>query len=642
MALVQMQKVAIIAHKAIREELIEALHTEGVVEIAESETTGEIDHTEVEFREAELQFAITTLMGFASKQTKAVAGKIPTAKEVLHAATHTDVRGIIDELHTLEEQDTESQRQIQELKGHQELLSNWTTLPYSLDEDSETGNCIRVYGTLPSVSAQEWATAVQSEAPKTDISIISTEKGATYVVAHVWKHDSAAFEQISTGFGWSSIELPALKGIPKEIIQSATLQIREQEKKREQSNQIRSKLSVELPNLLKTAQYMNWLDDKQGAREAMAETESTLTLLGWMPKKGIDLLESRLQKVSTAIAVLKVKADEGEEIPVLLKNSKLITPFESVTNLYGLPLSHEMDPTKSLSPFFIIYFSLCLTDAGYGAMLMLIFGGYLLKTRKTIEEARLPWLLFFGGIMTVLVAIPFGGYFGFTPEQVPAILTKQGPEGLLFKGQIWNLSTQSGIDFLQNLSLFLGMTHLFFGMFLAGQHKWIHGKKIEALWVDFSAHLLLGAIIFRVVAPESMAVLSTNVLYGTIAIMIWGKGYGAKWFVRPIAGLLGTLNFAISMISNGLSYLRILALGLVTGAIAAAINQVAVEIGKLFPIWIGIPVIIVIFVVGHMVSIALNTLGSFIHSGRLQFIEFFSQFFEGGGRGFTPFKRSNS
>ena len=125
-----------------------------------------------------------------------------------------------------------------------------------------------------------------------------------------------------------------------------------------------------------------------------------------------------------------------------------------------------------------------------------------------------------------------------------------------------------------------------------------------------------------------------------IAIFIWGKGYGTKWFLRPLMGAIGLLNFCIGLLSNTLSYLRILALGLVTGAIAMAVNQVAVEVGKLFPIWIAVPVVIGIFVMGHLISIALNTLGSFIHSGRLQFIEFFSQFFEGGGKAFTPFKRS--
>ena len=209
---------------------------------------------------------------------------------------------------------------------------------------------------------------------------------------------------------------------------------------------------------------------------------------------------------------------------------------------------------------------------------------------------------------------------------------------LLFKGQLWNLNNESGISFLQNLSLVLGLTHLAYGMFLAGYHKWLHGKKTEALWMDFSVHLLFATAIIYALYPTTYALYA---LYGAVAITVWGKGYGTKWFLRPIMGFLGVVNLCIGLLSNTLSYLRLLALGLVTGAIAMAINQVAVELGKLFPVYIAIPVVILIFVMGHLISIALNTLGSFIHSGRLQFIEFFSQFFEGGGRGFTPFKRSS-
>ena len=107
--------------------------------------------------------------------------------------------------------------------------------------------------------------------------------------------------------------------------------------------------------------------------------------------------------------------------------------------------------------------------------------------------------------------------------------------------------------------------------------------------------------------------------------------------------MLGTVNAAIGLLSNSLSYLRLLALGLVTGAIALAVNQVAIEMSKLFPVWwLSIPVMIIIAAAGHTISIALNTLGSFIHSGRLQFIEFFSQFFEGGGRPYSPLRRSTN
>ena len=642
MAIVAMQKVAILAHSSLREEVISFLHEEGVVEITEASDAIAVDHTDVDVRRADLQFAIQTLTEVASKETKAASAKAAEVEDIMKAAKHTDVRGIVEELRKLEELDTNAERESQEAQMLVEQLDLWTPLQEDLTPETVSNTTVRFLGTLPDLQRDALRDALKAELPKVHTEELKCAGGQCSFVAHVWKEDAQRFEEIATGLGWTNVEFPAISGTPQVLHEDALMTIKRLEQDQAKNSVEREKLSVELPNLLKVEQFLYWLDQKQTVREAASETESTFTLLGWMPRDKVDLLESHLEKLSEATTVLKIKADEEEETPILLKNSKVIAPFESVTNLYGLPLQGEMDPTRALSPFFILYFALCLTDAGYGAIIALIFGTVLWKTKKSIQEAKLLWLLFFGGVMTFLVSIPFGGWFGLRPDQVPAFLTKETAEGLFFRGQIWNLSLQSGINFLQNLSLVLGITHLFFGMFLAGQHKWVHGKKAEALWVDFTSHLLLGAVIVHAVAPASIASLTKLLLYVSLVIFVWGKGYGSKWYVRPINGLLGLLNFVIGLISNGLSYLRILALGLVTGAIAAAINQVAVEIGKLFPVWIAIPVIILIFVVGHLVSIALNTLGSFIHSGRLQFIEFFSPSFEGGGRGFSPFKRTTS
>jgi V/A-type H+-transporting ATPase subunit I len=640
MAIVEMQKVAILAHKSLKEDLLEVLHKEGIVEISERKEPLNIDHTEVQYRAAELHFAINVLKEVASKETLAASAKSTTEEAITFATQHTDVRGIVNALHKLEEDDTEAERMLQELAAHQTALQPWLKSPYQLDVPTETETTVRILGSLPEVHEQVLQEKVKNEEMRAELMHIDADKGLVQIVAHVWKEDVERFELCATGLGWTNAELPFLASSASSAYEEAAVSIKKLIQRKETNRAARVKLSVELPNLLKTARFMHWLDEKQSVRESLGETESTITLLGWAPKKKVVLLQDRLQRVAPATAVLKVKPDEGEEIPVLLKNAKILTPFESVTNLYGLPLTHEMDPTRALSPFFILYFSLCLTDAGYGAVIAIIFGTFLWKSKKTIEEARLPWLLFFAGIVTFFVSIPFGGWFGFTPAQAPAIFTKETADGLLFRGQIWNLSAESGITFLQNLSLFLGVTHLFFGMYLAGAHKWIHGRKAQAFWQDFTSHILLGAVLFMVLAPEELKPIAQYTFYGVLATFIWGKGYGSPWFVRPLVGVLGLMNFVISFVSNSLSYLRILALGLVTGALAAAVNQVAVEMGKLFPIWIAIPVVILIFLIGHLVSIALNTLGSFIHSGRLQFIEFFSQFFEGGGRPFSPFKRT--
>lgn len=643
MAIVPMQKVAVLAHRSHKEQVLQVLQELGVLEVSEARSPGNVDHTEVNFRAAEVQFAFDTLAPFASKETIATTSKPANANDVLIAANTTDVRGIVERLHALEEIDTEAERQIAELTAKKEAVAPWLNLTRPLDAESETNRTVTIFGTLPESKYEECVEALQ-EIPRTALERISTLNGITYVTAAIWKTDRARFEEIVTGLGWTSITLPRLPGLAAVSFEEAAVEEKRLRRQKELNREERVRLSVELPNLRKMQLFLLWLDDKQAAREAMLETFATVTLLGWMPRESVAYIESRLQMISPAVAILKVKADEGEEPPIQLKNSRFLTPFESVTTLYGLPLPSDVDPTPSLAPFFALYFALCLTDGGYGLALALIFGVFLLKTRKSVYEAQLPWLLFISGIASILVGIPFGGWFGLTADQVPAFLTKPAPDGhgLWFIGQLWNLSTQSGINFLRNLSLFLGITHIFFGVFIAGQHKWVHDAKAEAFWQHFTLHILLGSVLFLVFAPEGMAGVAKLVLYACLALVIWGKGYGSPWFLRPIMGVLGFVNFCIGLLSNGLSYLRILALGLVTGAIALAVNQVAIEMGKLFPLWLGIPVTILIAIGGHTVSIALNSLGSFIHSGRLQFIEFFGQFFEGGGRPYTPFKRSIS
>jgi V/A-type H+/Na+-transporting ATPase subunit I len=645
MSVVQMQKVAVLAHISLRENVLDVLQEEGVLEVGEAENAVRPDHTEVRFRKADLVFAISVLKDRASKETQASISKNLNVKNIISAAKHTDVRGIVEKLQALEESDTELTRIINESQQILTELEPWSDLPYSLSLSNETESVARILGTVPNDKLEQMEIEIADKLPRTSVEKmpLNPQEKHLHVCIHIWKEDASEFEIIATKYGWSTVNLSSLEGTPVKIMEEARVAMKDSESKKAKNEEERVRLSVELPNLTKVHNYVGWLDAKQEAREVMAETDETVTLLGWIPGNIFEKLESKLQKLSQATALLKVKPEEGEETPVLLKNRKLITPFESVTGLYGLPLYKESDPTASLAPFFILYFALCLTDAGYGAVIALIFGTFLWKTKKSIAEARLIWLLFFGGVATFFVSIPFGGWFGFAPSQAPEFLTKTTANGeLLFRGQIWNLSAESGITFLQNLSLVLGITHISYGMFLAGMHKWIHNRKIEALWMDFTSHLLIGAAIFAAASPAEWKSFAMPILYASVALMVWGKGYGTKWFLRPIVGAIGLLNFGISMLSNTLSFLRLLALGLVTGAIAMAVNQVAVEMGKLFPIWLAIPVIILIFTLGHLVSIALNTLGSFIHSGRLQFIEFFSQFFEGGGRSFNPLRRTIS
>jgi len=638
MAVLQMQKVAIVAPRSLKEPLLIELQNEGVLEVTDVTQKQNIDHTEVAVRAAELEFAINVLKDHASKATHKEVNRLVSEEEIMKAAHSADLRTVIDELHTLEQSDTDLSRKEDEYVIEMTTLKPWLAYPYPLQQSAESQVIVEKFGILPRKNSDVLRSSVEQKIPKSVMQFFPIDETVVLMSVALWKEDLRTFEEKATTLGWSLLSMPSVHGIAKDVMATLAKNLQEINRLKAENTARRKELSVSLPGLARTRMYMRWLDSRQSVRESALEGSATITLMGWVAKKNAAILQVTLaENIAPSVQIFRIKPEKGEEVPVLIQNAKIITPFESVTTLYGFPLSTENDPTLALSPFFVLFFGLCLTDAGYGLVLALMFGIYLFVSKKTIDEAKLPWLLFISGLVTIVVSIPFGGWFGLTPEQVPAVLTYQGPEGRLFLGQIWNLSTQSGIEFLQNLSLVLGIVHIFFGIFLAGWHKLIHGAWAEAFWTAFSAHLLLITSILYIVKPGTIV---QTAFFISLALFVWGKGMGSAWYIRPLMGTLGTVNFSISLLSNSLSYLRLLALGLVTGAIALAVNQVALEMSKLFPLWLGIPVMIVILILGHLVSIALNVLGSFIHSGRLQFIEFFSQFFEGGGRPFSPFSRS--
>lgn len=645
MAIVRMQKVGVVTHKSNVDKILHILHDAGVMEIIEAKEKERSDTTKSAYEKAELAFAKEYLLPFANKETLQDMHKLGHHSEIEASALSMDFKALIARVKEIEEEKQHLEARRKESHQRQRELLPWKYYPYAQNVSEAPGHTAVLLGMLPTGQLEHLKQELQEKLPKTAILPLAGEnEEETGVVAHVWKDEKKAFEELSAEHGWTeaSVHLHERKTVSEEL-DDAQQMLKEIDQRESVLHKELMALSKELPNVSRLEVHMKWLDQKRQAREALHLTRDTAMLMGWVPKKEIPHLEAKLHEAAKATALLKLKQEDGEEAPVMLKNSKLVKPFESVTNLYGLPLPTEMDPTSALAPFFILFFALCLTDAGYGLVLALLFGTVIAVKKMRVSDQPLIWLLFLSGIVTVIVSIPFGGWFGLMPTQVPESLTYVREDGTrLFLGQIWNLSEEAGISFLQNLSIALGLTHLSFGMFLAGYHKWIHGRRVEALWTDFTSHALIGTAIFALFAPADLKQIALYAVYAALALFIWGKGYGSKWYLRPVFGLIGLMNFAVGMLSNTLSYLRLLALGLVTGAIALAVNQVAIEMGKLFPLWLAIPVIVIILFMGHLVSIALNTLGSFIHSGRLQFIEFFSQFFEGGGKAFSPFKRSTT
>ena len=244
----------------------------------------------------------------------------------------------------------------------------------------------------------------------------------------------------------------------------------------------------------------------------------------------------------------------------------------------------------------------------------------------------------YAGIVTFILGVIFGGWAGITIEQAPAFLKSVNADGeTVFIGQkISALTNPLGVLIL---ALALGFIQVLLGVYM--KFVWMLknvGKK-EAFLDQFPWAYMLTVTGFTVlvaagVLPESLMGVAKILLYIGAGYIVLTQGRKKKNIIlKFLSGVLGLYGL-VSYFADVLSYSRLLALGLSTSIIALAVNTVA---GLLVDIpYVGIVIAVLVIIIGHVFTIVINAFGAFIHSARLQFVEFFTKFLEGGGKPFQP------
>ena len=374
-----------------------------------------------------------------------------------------------------------------------------------------------------------------------------------------------------------------------------------------------------------------------------AATQKVFFVEGWMKQSDKQALERGLHYFQDDTEILYDDADEDDDtVPVILENKPYIQPFEIITRMFGMPKYNEADPTPMLAPFFFLFFGLCLTDAGYGIMLSLFMIWLMKKYVLDAGTIQLARLLFYGGISTVVCGALTGGWFGDILDYLPASLN--------FITQLKNdfiviNPMEEPIAFLI-LSLILGYLQVGYGIFLKMKHRIQRGELLNALLDEGIWLLFINSLFFWMIFPVvgfgktlfGQGVIATfqgfAALSGLTRIVMHDRE-NPKIVMRLLSGLYSLYDI-IGVFSDVLSYSRLLALGLATGVIAMIIDMLALMTSGVPGV--GSVIGLVIFCFGHAFNLVINTLGAFIHSGRLQFVEFFSKFFEAGGKKYKPFK----
>lgn len=391
---------------------------------------------------------------------------------------------------------------------------------------------------------------------------------------------------------------------------------------------------------LKMARYFGdyWLivKDRLESMLSALPTRDVLIWSFWLPKDSFPAVESEAKKHAILCDLAIVEPDEEETPPTLLKNSKWSSCMEPLTLMYGTPSYGRTDPTPLMAPFFFLFLGMCFGDAGYGLLISGVLGYLLVKHDLPPTLRKFCVMIFAGMLCTVAYGMISASFFGNSIDAFP-FLSFLVP----IKNKMLLLDPMEDPITLLTISLILGFIQIMFGLCIAFYENWTQGDRFAALvdqggWMFFICGLVLYGLSMAGIISGSFAELTKFFAIGGAVILVATQGRSRKSLLGKLfSGILSLYNIT-GYLGDVLSYSRLLALGLGSAAIGLVLNLLASLLAGV-P-YVGIPLAVLVFVLGHTFSIMINLLGAFVHSLRLQYVEFFGKFYNADGRDFAPLR----
>ncbi len=632
MAIAQIKKIQILGHKRNQEAVLGHLQDSGIVEITRvsqallpTQSTPE-ESSDLENRLRSLKEAIDNL-GLYEVKKAGLLGSLFKAYPIIKPEAIEDAvrdgayQKILTEIKENEAKIKQLENQIRKTNSNFALLMPWRGVNIAI-QDLFTARYTHVFlGDINNTDYIKFSEEIENKKLPVFLDTVSQVKKQRYLMVIFHLENEENIKELLQQHNFNFFHLP--ESLKKEEFMRLTfrqcLDLLKQElnRLRVEVDKIKDKMRKLLPQkilLMGLYDYYFNLRNRLLAVGNLGSTQEAFLLEGWVRARDLSGLEARM-KDFPSLAIFSRPALPSEDVPVDLENKRYVEPFEIITSLYGMPARYSVDPTPFLAPFFFIAFGLCLTDAGYGLIIAIVAFIILRRLKLTRPARKIINLFLLCGISTIVLGSLMGGWFGVPVKQLMLFDPMKNPLIFLI------------------ISLVVGFIQVEFGLLIKMAQDLKQKQFIDAFLVRLAWFLLLPSLALIVMKINWGKIIA---LAATISIVLFSHHRSRNIFARIGAGFYSLYDISRHF-ADIVSYSRLLALGLSTSVIAMVVNILSRQALNI-PLIGGI-VMAMVLVLGHLFNLAISTLSGFVHSARLQFVEFFGKFFVSGGRLFRPFKK---